>query len=205
MNDYWLSKAKIPAKLDVILDKYKDKNLHLLDLGCGGGRVAVSLAKHFASVSGVDVSYSLIRDAKSRFKNVSFHHGNYLNKYTWCRLNRNFDLAVSNCAIRKDTCPDLGKLVSLCGRYVDNYVFRVQNNYDLRSVLPVDLRDKLFYNDDELREAFKGCKIIHDVYRQKFSTLEYMRKFLIRIGINSDFTCDLRPYRSYSIVVGNFL
>ena len=46
------------------------KTARVLDLGCGIGRMTAPIAKHFASVVGVDVSPEMIEQAKQRHGDV---------------------------------------------------------------------------------------------------------------------------------------
>ena len=123
---------------------------------------------------------------------------NFLSK--WGRVGY-FDLIVSNCAIRKDYCPDLAKVCKLCVEHADRLIFRIQEFGDMAENLPPDLRGGLFYSQREIVSALPGCKMSMESYRQKFSSESYFRKFLERINIPfSGKIATLNPTRKYVVV-----
>jgi 2-polyprenyl-6-hydroxyphenyl methylase/3-demethylubiquinone-9 3-methyltransferase len=66
-----------PTRLQFITDRVSLSNLKVLDIGCGGGILAESMAKRGADVIGIDASLSLVEVARlhaleSDLKNVSY-------------------------------------------------------------------------------------------------------------------------------------
>lgn len=53
------------------LGEQTDPTMHVLDLGCGVGRMTAPLAKHFEKVVGVDVADEMIKDARAMHAEVS--------------------------------------------------------------------------------------------------------------------------------------
>ena len=70
--------------------RFLNGNTRLLELGCGTGRVALSLSSLACEIVGVDISSEMLLGAKSKntTKNVSFIKGDI----TSVRLNSKFDL-----------------------------------------------------------------------------------------------------------------
>lgn len=192
--DYWLAKTGIPHKLNDLLIPYFDKNLTVMDLGCGGGRLSVSFLPHFSKVCAIDISNDLVEKAAKQHPEVEFLCGDFQSQNTWNNLPQ-FDLIVSNCVVRKDRC-DLNKVVSICRQYTKNMIFRIQSVADL-DFLPLSLRQELFYDRNELEKL--GFCVIEDNYKQRFSTQDYVLKFLSRIGIQHTHSVPISIMRRYHI------
>lgn len=190
--DYWMQKRGLPERLAAAVAGYLDRGLTALDLGCGGGRIAVALAPHMARVVGVDAARELVEQAASAHPEVRFVHGDCLLDATWRQLGGPFDLVVSNCSIRRDYTPDLATLARLCSEHLAagaGIALRVQADSDLASLLPQSVRTSLLYSKDELARAFAGfgsLRIETESYSQKFSSLAYLRTFLTRIGLPAE-------------------
>jgi len=170
---HWTNKSNIPTRLDNLLSPYKDQNLTLLDLGCGAGR----FKNHFQKIKGIDKS----------FQSNDIVQGDFQNENTWKLLNEKFDIIVSNCAIRKDYCPNLKKVVKLCLQYLKPngvIIFRIQAYEDLSNIIPNDIRKNIFYNKLEIEKVFPNTKLQIDKYVQKFSSEKYIKEFLRKILIN---------------------
>ena len=202
-SKYWLKKSNIPSSMEPELAPYLNKGLKVLDLGCGGGRLAKSLLPYFQSVSGLDGSQELVTQASQENPNISFICGNFQSPSAWKNLGV-FDMIISNCALRKDYCGDPANVFSLCKQHLKSVlILRIQGVNDLSTVLPLELRNNLFYNEQEIYQALKGfdVKIKHENYHQKFSNESYFRKFLERINIPfKGAVKDLNPIRQYYIV-----
>lgn len=189
---YWLQKRGLPERLAAAVAPYLDRGLSALDLGCGGGRVAVALAPHMARVVGVDAARELVEQATAAHPEVRFVHGDCLSAATWSALGGPFDLVVSNCSIRRDYTPDLAMLATSCLDHLTTggaIVLRIQADTDLAAMLPQSVRASLLYSRDELARAFSAfasLRIETESYRQKFSSPSYLRTFLARIGLPSE-------------------
>jgi predicted TPR repeat methyltransferase len=205
--DYWVGKSEkgLPNKLKSAIDPHRGKNLRVLDLGCGGGRLTASLIPDF-QVHGLDYSADLIKRATEENPQATFSCGNFQIPDSWQGL-AEFDIIISNCAIRKDYCSNLSRVAKLCKEHLakdGKLILRVQAFEDLESILPAGLRQALFYNEREVKQhlsIFGKIKIDHETYKQRFSSEEYLRKFLARINIKYGGSIkDLNPQRHYYIV-----
>ena len=67
-----------------VFDKYIKNNSHILDVGCGNGRLLKSLPRKI-NYTGIDVSNKLIKIAKQSFTGAIFKTGDILN----LKLNKN--------------------------------------------------------------------------------------------------------------------
>lgn len=204
--DYWLKKQGVPSSLLSVINPYVDLNLTVLDMGCGGGRIAASLIPNFRSVYGVDVS-DLIHKTASKNPEIHFVCGDFLCPKTWKSFGVRFDLIISNCAIRKTA--ELEQLSGLCFQYLNpggGIAFRIQGINDLAEILPASMRQSTLYNQEEIREGFSifsNLSIVVEQYHQRFSSEEYLRNFLKKIDIPFDGPINrLTPTRHYYIVTG---
>jgi 2-polyprenyl-3-methyl-5-hydroxy-6-metoxy-1,4-benzoquinol methylase len=205
--DYWVGKSEkgLPSKLKSAINPHRGKNLRVLDLGCGGGRLTASLIPDF-QVHGIDYSADLIKRAAEENPQATFSCGSFQIPDSWQGLSE-FDIIISNCAIRKDYCSNLARIGKLCKEHLSSngrLILRIQAFEDLESVLPAGLRQLLFYNEKEIRNhlsIFGKLKIEHETFSQTFSSEEYFRKFLSRINIKYNGPIrDLAPQRHYYLV-----
>jgi trans-aconitate methyltransferase len=189
---YWLQKQGLPERLAAAVAPWLDRGLSALDLGCGGGRIAVALRQRMARVVGVDAAKELVEQAAAAHPEVRFVHGDCLLDATWRALGGPFDLVVSNCSIRRDYTPDLLRLASLCREHLvvgGGITLRIQAEDDLASLLPQPVRKALLFSEQDVANAFSSfaeLRIEKEGYRQRFSDAEYLRTFLARIGMPSD-------------------
>jgi 2-polyprenyl-3-methyl-5-hydroxy-6-metoxy-1,4-benzoquinol methylase len=201
-SPYWLKKDAIPKSLQNIKLLTGKR---ILDLGCGGGRLIKSLSNTQSSLHGIDASPELIKLAKLENPEINYICGNFQSPATWSNIGI-FDAIISNCSLRKDYCSNLARVAKLCKEHLSKegkLILRVQAFEDLESILPAGLRQNLFYNEKEIRNhlsIFGKIKIDHEIYKQKFSSEEYLRKFLARINIKYNGPIkDLNPERHYYI------
>ncbi len=186
---YWLQKQGLPERLAVAVAPWLDRGLAALDLGCGGGRIAVALQPHMARVVGVDAAEELIQQAIVAHPLVRFVRGDCVVDATWRALGGPFDLVVSNCSIRRDYTRDLERLAALCRSHLvagGGIALRIQAEDDLASLLPLSTRKALLYSEQEVTNAFAAfadLRIEKETYRQRFSDADYLRTLLSRIGI----------------------
>jgi len=54
---------------------HASKQSHLLDLGCGTGNYTASLQQHAVSVTGIDISTGMLRQARTKFPAIQFIQG----------------------------------------------------------------------------------------------------------------------------------
>ena len=166
---YWLKKTGVPQSLQQELDPLSGKGLKVLDLGCGGGRLAKSILPSFGSVSGIDNSADLLDRAKKENPEINYACGNFQSPQVWQNLGM-FDVIVSNCAIRKDYCGNLSAVVENCYNHLNEngmVILRIQAFEDLNTVLPADLRKEVFYNENELKSIlsqFSFVDVKHETY-----------------------------------------
>ena len=83
---YWLQKQGLPERLAAAVAPWLDRGLSALDLGCGGGRIAVALRQRMARVVGVDAAKELVEQAAAAHPEVRFVHGDCLLDATWRAL-----------------------------------------------------------------------------------------------------------------------
>lgn len=204
--DYWLKKTNVPKTLQTEIDPFAHKDLKILDLGCGGGRLARSMLSSFASIHGIDQSKELIQRASKINPEINYTCADFQSPQTWKSMGQ-FDVIVSNCALRKDYCGDLHNITTLCYDHLNRggaLILRIQAYEDLHTILPKELRQSIFYNEMEVRKAlsaFSQTTIKHEAYRQKFSSVKYIQQFLKKININYRGPInDLQPPRHYYIV-----
>jgi trans-aconitate methyltransferase len=176
--------------------------LQILDLGCGGGRIAACFDD--AIVHGLDNSKHLLQEARQKNPQINFICGDFQSPEVWQQIPP-LDLIISNCAIRKDYCPNLADVMRLCHSKLSpngTLLLRIESVFDMSEVLPKHLRESLFYSNEELIECLKMFKIDikEEAFRQKFSSVEYMKKFLERIQLDSINIKCLNPTRRYLIV-----
>lgn len=77
--------------LDRLILRLLPKRAEILDLCCGDGRIAQTLAKRGFRVTGVDASEQMLTFAKQRAPEVTF----FLADARWFKLPRRFDAAIS--------------------------------------------------------------------------------------------------------------
>lgn len=189
--DYWLNKKSVPDKLQTAITPYINKELKVLDLGCGGGRLAAALVPGFQKVYGIDGSEQLLNKAAKENPETNLVCGNFQSAAVWKSLNTQFDVIVSNCAVRKDYCGNLPQVASLCHEHLNPngaLIMRIQAFEDLKPILPEELRKSIFYSSEEIQQIFSqfNVQVEHENYVQKFSSENYVRTFLERINIQYD-------------------
>ena len=159
-----------------------------MDLGCAGGRIAQYLSAHFPQVYAIDRDHQLLEAAAAKSPEIRFVCGDFLLPETWSLMAVSFDLIVANCALRKDYC-DIDHIAGFCHQYLNPggaIIIRVQAFKDLQHLIPWERRSRLFYQKDELREAFSQFRLVglaEEHYLQKFSTVEYISQFLERTNL----------------------
>lgn len=204
--DYWLAKKKIPGDLWSEIKHLTDRNLKVLDLGCGGGRVAAGLVPYFGEVYAVDSSSNLLSRAAAANPDVRFVCGDFQRPETWAIMDTRFDLIVSNCAIRKDLC-DLSAVGDLCHFYLNPegiIVFRMQGFQDLPGLMSSGYRRAAFYDLYEIQIALKRFDVVihHERYQQRFSSREYVKDMLERIGLPATLPSNRVQERNYYLLRG---
>lgn len=204
---FWLKKNGVPSSMVNIIEEFSGQNLSVLDLGCGGGRLAKALKPAFGRVCGLDRSDVLLEHARAENPDIEFVLGDYQEENVWDQLGT-FDLIVSNCAIRKDYCRDLSFLAYQCRKHLavgGNVLHRVQVLDDLSSILPLRIRKKLFFSEDEVLDTFGAAEdSFLDSFRQRFSSEAYLRECLVKIGINYDGPINnLNPFRYYTVAISD--
>lgn len=198
---YWAKKSGMPSSLVEWLPN--PDGLQILDLGCGGGRLAASFTTA-AQVYGIDNSADLLQQAALINPNLKFVCGDFQSEDVWNQIPQ-LDLVVSNCAIRKDYCPNLKTVIQKSfNKLVSKGVMllRIEAFSDLSEVLPESVRRELFYSKQELIDCFDMFSFVikDEAFKQRFSSQEYMNRFLERIQIKNVKANNLNPTRRYYIV-----
>jgi trans-aconitate methyltransferase len=197
---YWTNKSGMPCSFAEWLPN--TSGLQILDLGCAGGRIASCFQN--ATVYGIDCSKELLHEAQTKHPHIKFICGDFQSQETWQQVPP-VNLIISNCAIRKDYCPNLSGVMRLCNDNLTEdgmMLLRIEDVSDLSEVLPQSLRESLMYNRQELLECLESfdVEIKEESYRQRFSSVEYMQKFLERIQLDWRRIKCLNPTRRYLIV-----
>jgi len=176
---YWLKKLKVSPTLMQLIHPHLAADTTVLDIGCGNGRLAAALAKIVHTAYALDYSQELVKAAKEEFSNLAFFCGDANNQDTWKKLPQ-FEIAVSNVAIRKDGCR-LEDIVSQLHLRQAKCFFKIQSDRDL----PNWLFQPPLYSESEIREYFSGweLQILEETYNQKFTDEAYFRTFFERIGL----------------------
>lgn len=206
--EYWAKKSNVSKNLHSAIEPYLDKKLKMLDLGSGGGRLAVQYLPRFSVVHAIDLDKELVDRAAKDHPGAIFSCGDYLSRNVWEKLGTTVDIIVSNCAIRKDYCSNLPLLAKHCHDFLNPngvIVFKIQAHEDLKDLLPEELRSQLFYNYNEIQQSFSQFELTieNESYQQTFSSADYIRKFLSRIQIPfSGPIRKLKYNRMYYIVHG---
>ena len=200
-KEYWTSKSGIPSSLVEHIPNLS--GLQILDLGCAGGRLASSL-KDAAQVYGLDYSAELLKEAQQKFPQIKFICGDFQSDHSWGMI-PDLDLIVSNCAIRKDYCPNFQAVIQHCFDKLKpsgTLVLRVESESDLSDVYSKSIRDTLFYSKSDLLKHLKMFKtsIQDEVFRQKFSSIEYAKQFLERTQLPPAEITTLNITRRYYVI-----
>ncbi len=74
-----------------------DKSLHIIDIGCGTGRHSIELAKRGYSVTGIDLSESLLTKAREKAKNNGLSIDFLKHDARNLPFNKQFDVAIMMC------------------------------------------------------------------------------------------------------------
>lgn len=116
------------------------RDMRVLELGCGAGRVTRALAQIFGEVHGVDISEEMVRQARaglSESPNVSIHHGDGLTLNVLGDLQ--FDFAYSCCVFHHISSYEvIASYVEDIGRRLRSgalFKFEVQGSSAVNSVL----------------------------------------------------------------------
>jgi trans-aconitate methyltransferase len=200
-KEYWTNKSGIPSALVEHIPNLS--GLQILDLGCAGGRLASSLVGA-AEVYGLDYSAELLKQAQQKFPKIKFICGDFQSSQSWSTIPA-LDLIVSNCAIRKDYCPDFQAVAKNCFDKLKpggTLVLRVESDSDLSDIYSKDVRTTLFYSKSDLLNHLSMFKtsIQDEVFRQKFSSIEYAEQFLARTQLPSAKITTLGITRRYCVI-----
>jgi len=194
-QDYWLKKTKISTRYREMIEAAVCPDSHVLDLGCGGGKLGRFLQPRVAAITGIDFSEQLVTAAQERLPELIFVCGDVNLASTWDQLDQIFDVdvVVSDVAIRKDGCRLEQFLPLMLAKLKEpaTLVFRVQADKDLEGWVEGDV----FYSEDEIRSVLGGVDLSISVeeYVQRFSTVDYFKEFLEKIGVQR--SARLRKHR----------
>jgi 2-polyprenyl-3-methyl-5-hydroxy-6-metoxy-1,4-benzoquinol methylase len=184
---YWIKKTKVPQELWNLIIKHANDQSVAIDLGCAGGRLCKALMPNVLKVFAIDKCKKILDQTSQLNPEITFLCGDFGKQSTWKKLNKKFDLIVSDCAIRKDYV-DLDTLANICNSYLTDrgvVIFRMQALQDMSNIFPAHVRRSLFYNEHEIQNSFKNFELNIDVefFVQKFSTNKYLAEYLKLINI----------------------
>ncbi len=102
-GDYWVNFSLMNNDFIILIKKNTNKRDKVLDLGCGGGRLAVSINNYVTEVVGIDISINSLRAAQRAYmkKNVRYA---IMDGENLGFKDDAFDVVVSHAAINKITC-----------------------------------------------------------------------------------------------------
>jgi len=201
-SEFWLKKNRVSERFLALIRSYLTKDMSVLDLGCGGGRMAFLLAEDTARIVGCDISKELIEGARAKAESsgqraMSFLQGDLEDAVTWTScvdVNSGslFDMAVSNVLFRKDACRIDVALRSCRNavRHGGHLLFRIESDDDLP-----ELRCELpCYSLAEVRSVlgsqhFEVLSLEEERFSQRFSSSDFFMEFLDRTGLSHHLRC----------------
>lgn len=126
-----------PLRLNFILQHFSLANQHVLDVGCGGGILTESLAKHHAIVTGIDASAKAINVAKAhaRSQNLAIDYQHLTAEKLAETQFQSYDAVT--CMELLEHVPEPAHLIQACANLVkpDGYVFFSTINRTLKAYL----------------------------------------------------------------------
>ena len=175
-STYWLKKWFLSETFREVLDTIPQDST-ILDLGCGGGRLALHLASRGIAAWGMDNDTILIQNLQEQHPEMRWHHGNAEQPGAWLGMPY-FDWIVSNVCIRKDQCR-LETLMPLIEG--SSILFRIQGSQDLAGYVD----ETPCYSEEEIQKLIPGCSIEAEHYAQRFTSADYLRSSIQKIGMQS--------------------
>jgi ubiquinone/menaquinone biosynthesis C-methylase UbiE len=162
-----------------LIKKNVDKNSKVLDLGCGGGRLTLSINKYVNCIIGIDFSKELISSAKKNTKanNVTFKvmDGEKLDFQK-----DSFDVIVSHAVLNKKMCranialKSAYKILKPKGKIIIKMIY---------STWGKEFNFSGGYNSGEIKKILKDIgykKIKVKIQRQKFTSSKYKDTMWVR-------------------------
>lgn len=168
---YWLKKWFLSDSHREALDTIP-AGMTALDVGCGGGRVALYLAARDVRASGLDSDETLIQNLQAEHPTIEWLHGDAEDGTIWPAS----DWIVSNVCIRKDQCRLEKLFPHLSGKKL---VLRVQGSRDLAGFVD----STPCYSQEELRQMLPDCQMTVESYQQRFTSGKYLRESIAKIGM----------------------
>jgi len=173
-STYWLKKWFLSPTFKAALDGIPSWST-ILDLGCGGGRLGLYLASRSHSVYGMDNDPTLIGSLQEQHPEMRWICGDAEDGDTW-RTSPNFDWIVSNVCIRKDQC----RLDAILPYFrYSKLLLRIQGSKDLFGYVD----ETPCYSEEEILRMLPGCKITAERYQQRFTSGDYLRSSIEKIGM----------------------
>lgn len=197
-RSYWLKKNFISESFNALLLANIQPGSEILDLGCGGGRLALALAE-VGKVTGLDFSAEMIQDLQLQQPTVTWQIGNAESPDTWTHFPR-FDAIVSNVCIRKDQC----RLDRVMQNITDTQnrsclIFRIQGSKDLSGYVV----SNPCYSEAEIENCLSRfgwtVKLSTERYHQRFTSFDYLRSSIEKIGMKPAGQAFLGTKRNLSI------
>jgi len=172
---YWLKKWFLSPTFRDALDIISEGST-ILDLGCGGGRLSLYLASRGIKAWGLDNDLTLIQNLQEQHHpEMQWLHGDAEQAGTWHGMPY-FDWIVSNVCIRKDQCRLEALMPHIEGSSI---LFRIQGSRDLAGYL----EETPCYSEKEIQSLIPGCSIQSEHYAQRFTSADYLRSSIQKIGM----------------------
>jgi ubiquinone/menaquinone biosynthesis C-methylase UbiE len=155
-----------------LIKKNVDKNSTVLDLGCGGGRLTLSINKYVNSIIGIDFSKELISSAKKN-KNANNVTFKVMDGEKLDFPKDSFDVVVSHAVLNKKMCranialKSAYKIIKPKGKIIIKMIY---------STWGKEFNFSGGYNSGEIKTILKNIgykKIRVKIERQKFISSNY--------------------------------
>ena len=184
---YWLKKWFLSETFRESLDTIPQGST-ILDLGCGGGRLGLYLASRGITAWGMDNDPTLIKSLREQHPEMRWHLGNAEQSGAWLGM-PHFDWIVSNVCIRKDQCRLETLMPAVEGSSI---LFRIQGSRDLAGYVD----ETPCYSEDEILRLIPGCTIEAEHYAQRFTSADYLRSSIQKIGMHPGIIATKNPFQN---------
>jgi ubiquinone/menaquinone biosynthesis C-methylase UbiE len=140
----------------VLIDLPIAANNHILDIGCGDGRITAKLAKQVphGTVTGLDIDPNFIESAQQQYNEEAYPNLNFvLSDALTMQLEKKFNIITSFAALHcitnhSDLLTTVNKLLKMDGRILFLFLITNQSNYDFLT----SIRDLIEINPTQVSQ-----------------------------------------------------